>query len=164
MIIGIDPGVRGGMALLTDGGQVVETIPFKEMTERDLAASFSAWNSLAPNPSVWIEKVGYIRGDGAMGSFTFGAIFGLLRGLALGNGWEPRYVYPQLWQAALGCMTGGNKNVSKGKAIAIFPDYNAGRKRGITHDIADALLIAEYGRRIGERARTSRPGGLPPSP
>lgn len=147
MIIGIDPGVRGGAALLTERGAVVETIAFNGLKEKELACAFRHWHSLAPAAQVWIEKVGYIRGDGAMGSFTFGSIYGLLRGIVLAQPWEPRYVYPQLWQAALGCMTGGNKNVSKGKAIALFPEYNTERKRGITHDIADALLIAEYGRR-----------------
>lgn len=149
MIVGIDPGVRGGAALLTERGAVVETIAFKGLKEKELACAFRAWDLRDPlnPPTVWIEKVGYIRGDGAMGSFTFGSIYGLLRGIVLAQGWEPHYVYPQLWQAAMGCMTGGNKNVSKGKAIALFPEYHAERKRGITHDIADALLIAEYGRR-----------------
>lgn len=158
MIIGIDPGVRGGAALLTERGAVVETVAFNGLKEKELACALGHWNSVCQEgvppwfaiaPAVWIEKVGYIRGDGGKGAFTFGAIYGLLRGIVLAQGWEPHYVYPQLWQAALGCMTGGNKNVSKGKAITLFPEYNAERKRGITHDIADALLIAEYGRRRG---------------
>lgn len=151
MIIGIDPGVRGGAALLTERGDVIETIPFNGLKEKELACAFRHWSRLDPlleAPHVWIEKVGYIRGDGGKGAFTFGAIYGLLRGIVLAQGWEPHYVYPQMWQATMGCMSGGNKNVTKGRAISLFPKYNEERKRGITHDIADALLIAEYGRRM----------------
>ena len=150
MIIGIDPGVRGGLALLTDMGAVIETIALNGLKEKEVAYALSIWRGLIGGkepPSVWIEKVGYIKGDGAMVSFTFGAVFGLLRGLVLAQGWDIHYVYPQMWQAALSCMSGGNKNVTKNRAIYLFPEYHAERKRGITHDIADALLIAEYGRR-----------------
>lgn len=153
MIIGIDPGVRGGLALLTDAGAVVETIALNGLKEKEVAYALSIWREMIGgkiSPSVWIEKVGYIKGDGGKGSFTFGAVFGLLRGLVLAQGWTPHYVYPQMWQAALSCMSGGNKNVTKNKAIALFPEYHCERKRGITHDIADALLIAEYGRRKSE--------------
>ena len=88
-------------------------------------------------------------GDGGMGAFTFGRIAGLLAGLSWGQGWEPKYVAPMIWQAALGCLTRGNKNVSKNRAITLFPNYHAERPRGITHGVADALLIAEYGRMRG---------------
>ena len=148
MIIGIDPGVKGGLALLTDRGSVVETIPLRGLKEKEVAFALAKWEELCDEPpKVWIEKVGYMRGDGGKGAFTFDAVFGLLRGLVLARGWDPVYVYPMMWQSALGCLTGGNKNVSKFKAIELFRDYHAQRPRGITHDIADALLIAEYGRR-----------------
>ena len=54
-------------------------------------------------------------------------------------------VTPQKWQKALGCRTGGDKNVSKARAQALFPLQN------ITHAIADALLLAEYCRRLEVR-------------
>ena len=46
---------------------------------------------------------------------------------------------PQVWQKALGCMTGGDKNVTKRRAQELFPGHK------ITHATADALLIAHYG-------------------
>ena len=45
------------------------------------------------------------------------------------------------WQTALGCRSGGDKNVTKACAQRLFP----GKK--ITHEIADALLLAEYCKR-----------------
>lgn len=148
MIVGIDPGTKGGLCLMTDRGEVVETISLTGLKEKEVAFALAKWDEVCDTPPhVFIEKVGYIRGDGAGGSFTFGAVFGLLRGIVLGLGWNPHYVYPMVWQSALVCMSGGNKNVTKGKAIELFPGYHAQRPRGIVHDIADSILIAEYGRR-----------------
>ncbi len=148
MIIGIDPGCKGGLALLTLSGEVTDTLSLTGLKEREVAFVLDKWRHLnEARPEVFIEKVGYIRGDGAGGSFTFGAVFGLLRGIVLGLGLEPHYVYPMLWQSTMGCMSGGNKNVTKNMAIKLFPQYHAARPRGIIHDIADAILIAEYGRR-----------------
>ena len=152
MIIGIDPGTKGGMALMTEGGGVVETIPLDGLKEKEVAYALARWSEVCDSPpDVFIEKVGYIKGDGAGGSFTFGAVFGLLRGIVLGLGLHPNYVYPMMWQSSLQCLSGGNKNVTKNKAIALFPEYHALRPRGITHGIADAILIAEYGRRTLSR-------------
>ena len=148
MIIGIDPGTKGGLCLMTDRGMVVETISLTGMKEKEVAFALAKWAEVCDEePAVFIEKVQHIRGDGAGGSFTFGAVFGLLRGLVLSLGWTPRYVYPMVWQSALCCLSQGNKNVTKRRAIELFPEHHAQRPRGIIHDIADAMLIAEYGRR-----------------
>jgi hypothetical protein len=48
-------------------------------------------------------------------------------------------VRPAAWQKALGCLTGGDKNVSKRRAQELFPQLK------VTHATADALLIAYYG-------------------
>ena len=48
-------------------------------------------------------------------------------------------IRPQVWQKSLGCMTGGDKNITKRRAQELFPQLK------ITHATADALLIAYYG-------------------
>jgi hypothetical protein len=48
-------------------------------------------------------------------------------------------VRPQAWQKTMGCMSKGDKNVTKSKAQELFPSMK------ITHAIADSLLIAKYG-------------------
>lgn len=88
---------------------------------------------------VFMEKVGYMPRDGGQGANTFGRVDGLLRGGLLMAGYPPRDVYPMMWQSRLGCLTGGNKNISKARAAELFPDVR------MTHAIADALLIARYG-------------------
>jgi len=44
----------------------------------------------------------------------------------------------------MGCLTKGDKNVSKRRAQELFPALK------VTHAIADALLIAEFARRAGK--------------
>jgi hypothetical protein len=68
--------------------------------------------------------------------------YGFLRGCLIAIGITVEDIRPQAWQKLLGCMTRGNKNVSKVKAQQLFPTIQ------ITHKIADALLIAEAGRKI----------------
>jgi hypothetical protein len=156
LIIGIDPGVKGGIALLTDTGRPLGTLDLTARTESMVADSFKTWAAHYPGAKVFIEKEQHIKGDGAGGSFTFGSVYGLLRGLAWAHFGRPRYVYPMTWQSALGCMTSGAKNISKDKARELFSVYDMEMGRwGITHAIADALLIAEYGRRLLAREAES---------
>ena len=76
---------------------------------------------------------------GVKSAFTFGNGFGHLE-MALTAAAIPfERVRPQVWQKATGCMTKGDKNVSKRRAQELFPSIK------VTHAIADALLIASYG-------------------
>ena len=142
-ILGVDPGVKGGMALLRPDGSVAYTWVFRPGDEEGevVAVVVQAAALLKQYGGVcFFEKVQHMTGDGAQGSHTFGFIKGLLRGALLAHGVRPHYVPPQLWQAKLECLTGGDKNVSKRRAIEIFPGVT------VTHGNADALLIAMYGR------------------
>jgi crossover junction endodeoxyribonuclease RuvC len=146
MIIGIDPGVKGGMALLWDKGNVEGVINFTGKTEDQIARELEGWlKAMWPyTPVAYLEKVGSMPGEGHMGAFTFGRVYGFLRGLCMGKGIRVKDVYPAVWQARLGCITKGNKNISKDAAIRLFPIHH--KKQKITHATADSLLIAEYGR------------------
>lgn len=42
----------------------------------------------------------------------------------------------------MGCLTNGDKNITKQRAQQLFPSAK------VTHKIADALLLAEYCRRV----------------
>lgn len=158
-VMGIDVGTRGGLAVLRSDGSVDYVQSFyPEMLEAELVNA--AKQGLAclvklGGYQVFIEKVGHIRGDGAQGSFTFGRVDGLLRGAVLASGGRIRDVYPQAWQSRLGCLSGGNKNVTKAKAASLWPTMK------MTHAIADALLIAEYGRQVSGWNAPERPANEP---
>jgi len=146
-VLGIDPGVNGGLAVLNPFGEVIFVKGIKSrMSEKeviDIVKEAIYQFKRYKDRVCYMEKVQHITGDGGKGSHTFGYIKGLIRGVVRTLDVHPRYVSPVIWQAKLDCMSGGNKNITKRRAKAIFPELPK-----ITHAIADALLIAEYGRRL----------------
>jgi len=147
--MGQDPGITGAMAVLDDAGNVLDVTAMRpNMTDVEAVAVAVHYCKTYPLLASFCEKVGYIgkkgdrkTGDGGKGAFTFGDVTGLIRGAILARGVKVYRPRPAIWQMHMGCLTGGNKNVSKEKAIELFPHTK------MTHSIADALLIAEHGRR-----------------
>jgi crossover junction endodeoxyribonuclease RuvC len=134
-IIGIDPGTNGGIAWITDGKPCVEKMPD---TLQDLWELFRDISSEG-DCRAYLEQVHSSPQMGVVSSFTFGNGFGHLEMALTAAGIPFERVRPQVWQKAMGCMTKGDKNVSKRKAQELFPQIK------VTHAIADALLIASYG-------------------
>jgi crossover junction endodeoxyribonuclease RuvC len=133
--IGIDPGKSGGIAWIQDGKACVEKMPdtLQDLWEllRDIAAEGRC--------KAYLEQIHSSPQMGVVSSFTFGNGFGHLEMALTAAGIPFERVRPQVWQKAMGCMTKGDKNVSKRKAQELFPNIK------VTHAIADALLIATYG-------------------
>lgn len=142
MIIGIDPGASGGIVFLTTEGSVI-TATKLDGTETDVASNLrSSIIGSETRPFAFLESVHSMPKQGVASSFKFGQSFGFLRGCLISLEIPFELVTPQAWQKAMGCLTKGDKNVSKAAAQRLFP------KEKVTHAIADALLIAEYGRRV----------------
>lgn len=143
-VMGIDPGVKGGVAVLAANGRAVflralaPSMPEDDVVLLVRDAAVALWRE--GGTTCYFEKVQHITGDGAKGSHTFGYVKGLLRGCVKSRGVSVRDVYPLMWQSRLNCVSGGDKNVTKRKAAELFPDVR------MTHAVADALLIAQYGR------------------
>lgn len=135
--IGVDPGASGAIACLSNEGSV-EFIK-NDSTERDLAEWLLDWNCLEAFGV--IERVGAFPGQGVSSTFKFGQSYGFLRGLLIACRIPFEEVSPVKWQTAMGCRSGGDKNVTKARAQQLFPGVK------ITHANADAILIAEYCRR-----------------
>ena len=139
-IIGIDVGINGGIAWITDGKACVEKMPdtLQDLWELVESIGFEAGTG-GTGIKAYLEAVSSSPQMGVVSSFSFGRGYGNLEMALTAAGIPFERVRPQVWQKALGCMTKGDKNVSKRKAQELFPD------RKITHDTADALLIAHYG-------------------
>jgi hypothetical protein len=141
MIIGIDPGKSGAICFMLNNGEIIKIIKLSE-TEHDIR---ELWHDeLSKSKESWfayIEKLHSIRPAGKVPNFNLGNSFGFVRGLLVAWNIPFELILPQKWQQAMGCMSKGDKNITKAKAQQLFPDIK------ITHNIADALLIAEYGRR-----------------
>ena len=143
--IGIDPGQSGGIAWHEDGEMRVEKMP-ETISDlwRLIDSIVDGWGMIyrLGQTKAYIEQVHSMPGQGVASSFKFGRGYGNLEMALTAANIPFERVTPQKWQKAMGCMTKGDKNVSKRKAQELFPSLK------ITHATADATLIAEYGRRI----------------
>lgn len=143
--LGVDPGKSGGLALLDATGYCVLAT---KMPERD--GDLAIWLASARRTALeaggtiraFLENVWVSPQMGVRSAFTFGEQVGRIKMALRGTGISYDLVVPVKWQNALDCRSGGFKNVTKGRAIELFPMVN------VTHALADALLIAEYGRRL----------------
>jgi hypothetical protein len=148
--LGIDPGKGGGLALVADTGTLlaVSNMPATPKGIFDLLQTWSdCWNG---HVDATLERVHSMPRQGVVSAFTFGQGYGGLI-MAL-EALEISYslVQPTQWQRKFNCLSGGDKNVTKRAAMRRFPEQT------ITHAIADALLIADYGRRTDWRRMTGR--------
>ena len=142
--IGIDPGRKGAIACLRDGGPIIYDMPSSDREILELFYSLRPYAKL-----VGLEKQQPYPKQGVNSVFTLGAHYGLLRGFLVVLGLPFIEVHPKTWQAAI---FGDAKNLygstpkerSLKLAKELFPHIEIGKKDGR----ADALLIAEYTRRV----------------
>ncbi len=138
-IIGIDPGKDGGIAIYFDNGNL-EVVKMPD-TEKDTYEQLRSVSDEDPRfVNVFLEKVHSFPGQGVSSTFKFGQGYGFLRGIICSLEYPLHDVEPRRWQQNLGCLTKGNKNVTKQKAQQLFPHIK------ITHKTADAVLIALWGK------------------
>lgn len=145
-VIGIDPGGSGGIAIIDEFGASSWKVP---ATERDTWDLLHGLYSESPSAVAYIEQVHSMPGQGVSSTFRFGASYGGLRMAMIAAGVPFHDVAPGVWQKVFRLPTlkkaGSNtakKNAHKARAQELFPDLK------ITHATADALLIAEFGRRL----------------
>lgn len=145
--MGVDVGANGGIAIISSDGSIVRAAKMPE-TDADILAevSYAAREFPLATIRATIEKVHSSPQMGVKSAFSFGGAYRALRMALTAAGIPFDEVSPAKWQRALTCLSGGDKNVTKQRAQQLFP----GPTYHITHAIADALLIAEYGRRMHE--------------
>jgi crossover junction endodeoxyribonuclease RuvC len=144
LFLGIDPGKSGAIAVL--GPDWVDTIKL-DNTERDIWEFLTSDTRYAADDGqipcfAMLEQVHSMPGQGVASMFKFGQSYGFLRGILIASNIPFETVTPAKWQGVLGCRSKGDKNVTKAKAQELFPSEK------VTHATADALLLAEYCRRI----------------
>jgi hypothetical protein len=151
-VFGVDPGAQGGAVNIfqTDVDEpIIEAIPFAKATRYELIQWFCD-RVQTSTPSVgFVEKVSASPQMGVVSAFTFGANNerAIMALVAAGIGFE--FVQPKEWQRSVGLFYpkgsshSEHKKLSRQRAQELFPDCGV----RITNDIADALLIAEHGRR-----------------
>lgn len=102
---------------------------------------------------VWIEEVHAMPGQGVASMFSMGRGLGSWEGIVAACGLSMEHVAPQTWKKMTMAGMGKEKDASVYRAQELWPEAELVTPRGRRlHGRADALLIAEYGR------RTANPG------
>ena len=146
MILGIDPGLDGGLAILSGSHiELLETIPTEKKTgfiKRQVdAQKLSNILRVYPDLVCYLEGVASRPGQGVASVFSFGDTYGAIRGV-LGALNIPVYtVSPSKWKKALEVSS---KDDSLKASKDLFPSVQFKKK---DHNIAEALLIAYYGQK-----------------
>lgn len=151
--IGIDPGQNGGIAIIDSS----EILLYKYSDER-LIDLMQWYGDL--NISVWLENVQGFPGRNPRTAIAQGKSWGVIVGILKTFDVLPIIVQPSKWKKEFNLLNSKltykeKKLLDVNKAKELFPDINlVPPKCKVEHDgMADALLIAEYGRRKKIKAK-----------
>lgn len=150
VFIGVDPGVTGAVAAVDQSGNFVDCfdVPTFKIGKRSCIDPKAIAEMIEEIPGsisrVCIEETGPRPGEGVCSSFTSGRVFGVLLGVFAAMRAPVVLVRPAKWKKSYGLS--GDKEQSRGEAILLFPDASLSRKKD--HNRAEALLIADYARRM----------------
>lgn len=156
--VGFDPGKEGAFCLMQDGLMpVVVTFPFNGL-EMDLRFIYE-WlrridDSYLSPPTLVIEKVHAMPGQGVTSMFTFGSGFGELKALAKILAYPTILVTPQEWKKHVLAGTDKSKGATVEWALRTYPSLQPEllKKSGLAHmGKVDALAICHYGHYFAKR-------------
>ena len=164
IIIGIDPGLSGAIAILPPDGsiQVFDTPTMAvKRTGKTKAGKAKTKNIFLEDEMagilkhypknmihVFMEKVHAMPKQGGVSNWSMGEGFGIWRGIFAALDLRRTFITPQDWKKAMGLPKGAEKKESCYRAKQLFPTAELfGPMGGALDGRGDALLIAEYGRR-----------------
>ena len=152
IIIGIDPGVSGGISIL-ENKKVIEVYDMPTMIDgkknkRQVNGAQVAniiKEKLGDNKEtvVVVEHVNAMPGQGVTSMFNFGQSFGVIKGICSALSLPIYFVRPTKWKRHFNLIK-TNKDASRTKAIEIYPGISHKISRKKDSNKADAILIARY--------------------
>lgn len=149
--IGIDPGLSGAIGIGGKNPQAWDMPIFDDgkkrslniLALRDLLLSIQEKN---PECSIVLEKAQPMPRDGSMGAFRYGEAYGIIKGLVVSMGFPVMEVAPITWKSKI-VGKGKDKDASRMLVIQTFPSLASEFKIKKSHNRAEAILLAEYGKR-----------------
>lgn len=154
IILGIDPGLRGGLAFLDLAGRI-DLFPMPTIADKDydIQEIKSLLKRFSPRLAVLEQQIA-LPGQGLTSTLQTGKGFGILLGLLAGLEIPHQIVGAQVWQRKL--FTGVKADLdtkAKSEIIAkrLFPgaDFKRSDRARVAADgLTDGACIAEYGRRL----------------
>jgi crossover junction endodeoxyribonuclease RuvC len=147
-ILGIDPGLSGGLALLY-GGAIIQAAPMPVIKlagkgEVNLAHLKSLLCEWAPSHA-WVEQQQSMPRQGVASSFRTGQNYGTLLGFLQASGTPVTIVRSAVWKRAMGVPA--DKAAAVAVASRLLPSSSHWWPRRGDDGIAEAALLAVYGSR-----------------
>tara|TARA_B100002052_G_scaffold88416_1_gene81324 strand:- start:137 stop:637 length:501 start_codon:yes stop_codon:yes gene_type:complete len=151
-IIGIDPGLSGGIAILDDL-KIFDIYDMPIMSEgkknKNQLNSAQLVNIIKKNiiPSgdtfLIVEQVSAMPGQGVTSMFNFGQTFGSIKGICAALNLPIFFVRPAKWKKHFDLIN-SSKDASRTKVIEMYPSISPRLSKKKDVNKADAILIARY--------------------
>lgn len=154
-ICGVDPGIRGGLAvvLVHDGAapDIVDMIDISVAgvgaKERVNVLALRAWIEQHRPDYAYIERAQAMPKQGASSGFKYGRATGSIEAVIACCEVPLIIVEPTAWKK-FHQLRGSDKEAGRQRALQLFPSAHALLARKMDHGRAEAALIALYGARL----------------
>ena len=151
-IIGIDPGLSGGIAILEDNKvKMLFDMPVmsdgkknKRQLNSALLAQLIRDNiKNVEDTAIVVEQVNAMPGQGVTSMFNFGQTFGAIKGICAALELPIFFVRPAKWKKHFELIN-SSKDASRTKVIEMYPSIadKLSKKKDVNK--SDAILIARY--------------------
>ena len=158
LIVGIDPGLRGGLAALAPDGAVAGVWPMPVAGGEvhaagvaDLLRSLRCLDNLQDIGLVCLEKVGAMPKQGVASTFRFGTGWGMVRGVCAALAMPVRLIPPPVWKKRVLLGYPHDKDGAIRYCTDRWPtvDLIPAGCRVPQDGLAEALCLAAYGHQGG---------------
>jgi crossover junction endodeoxyribonuclease RuvC len=168
IILGIDPGTKGGLAIVSDGngvGTLIDAIDIPTIgngaRERVDVMTVRDWIERHKPDLALIERSQAMPKQGASSGFKYGKATGALEATVMLCTVPLEIIEPTSWKRHWH-LPPKDKERSRQRALELFPAVHAFLQRKKDHGRAEAILIALYGLR-NSRVIAAPPGAQPGS-
>ena len=152
IIIGIDPGLSGGIAVLKDN--IIKNLydmPVmsegkknkRQLNSAQLVKIIKENIQEKEETAIVVEQVNAMPGQGVTSMFNFGQTFGAIKGISAALGLPIFFVRPAKWKKHFELIN-SSKDSSRTKAIEMYPSISDQLSKKKDVNKSDAILIARF--------------------
>ena len=152
IVVGIDPGLNGAIAVLQDKKVLsITDMPVmadgkknkRQLNNAQLAEILRKNTSEGDEISIVVEQVNAMPGQGVTSMFNFGQTFGAIKGVCAAMQLPIFFVRPSKWKKYFELIN-SSKDSSRTKAIEMYPNLSDQLAKKKDVNKSDAILIARF--------------------
>ena len=152
ILLGIDPGLSSGALAVIEVGAgrhrfiAVSDVPTVGEGAKKRVDALAAMKFLRQHrpDHAFVERAQAMPQQGASSGFHYGRAVGALETCVVGLLIPHTMAEAAVWKRILG-LKGKDKEASRQRALALYPDAHQWLQRKKDHDRAEAILLAHYG-------------------